>query len=103
MITMTGTTATAAPSSGTAVLTNAVTANGVMQHLAQLQKISDNNGATRASGTPGFTASMDYIESLLKAAGYTTSRQSFLFNAFDELAPVRLRAGLSHGQGLHRG
>ena len=87
MITMTGTTAMAAPSSGTAVLTNAVTANGVMQHLAQLQKISDNNGGTRASGTPGFTASMDYIESLLKAAGYTTSRQSFLFNAFDELAP----------------
>ena len=86
MITMTGSGALAAPSP-TAGLTNAVTANGVMQHLVQLQKIADNNGGSRASGTPGFTASMDYVESLLKGAGYTTSRQSFLFNAFDELAP----------------
>jgi Zn-dependent M28 family amino/carboxypeptidase len=86
LITMTATATSAAPSA-TAALTNAVTANGIMNHLAELQKISDNNGGTRASGTPGFTQSMDYIEGLLKGAGYITSRQSFTFNAFDELAP----------------
>jgi Zn-dependent M28 family amino/carboxypeptidase len=86
MIAMTATGASGAPGP-TSALTSAVTANGIMNHLAQLQKIADNNGGTRASGTPGFTQSMDYIESLLKGAGYTTSRQSFTFNAFDELAP----------------
>jgi Zn-dependent M28 family amino/carboxypeptidase len=86
MITVTGTSATAAPGTDTTVLTDAVTAAGVFDHMEELQKIADNNGDTRASGTPGFTASMDYIEELLEGAGYTVIRQPFLFNAFDELS-----------------
>ena len=54
--------------------------------LAELQKIADNNGDTRASGTPGYDASVDYIEDLLVAAGYEVTRQDFLFNSFQELS-----------------
>ena len=57
-----------------------------MDHLAELQKIADNNGGTRASGTPGYDASVDYVEDLLVAAGYEVTRQDFLFDSFQELA-----------------
>jgi Zn-dependent M28 family amino/carboxypeptidase len=58
-----------------------------MNHLAELQEIADANGDTRASGTPGYDASLDYIEKSLRDVGYTVTRQEFLFNAFDQLAP----------------
>jgi Zn-dependent M28 family amino/carboxypeptidase len=78
-------TADAAVPTDTTELQEAVTADAIMDHLAELQKIADNNGGTRASGTPGYTASVDYIEDLLVAAGYEVTRQDFLFNSFQEL------------------
>jgi Zn-dependent M28 family amino/carboxypeptidase len=57
-----------------------------MDHLAELQKIADNNNDTRASGTPGYDASLEYIEDLLVGAGYEVTRQNFLFNSFRELS-----------------
>ena len=69
----------------TTELREAVTADAIMDHLAELQKIADNNGGSRASGTPGYDASVDYIEDLLVAAGYEVTRQDFLFNSFQEL------------------
>jgi Zn-dependent M28 family amino/carboxypeptidase len=77
--------ANAAVPTDTTELRNAVTADAIMDHLAELQKIADNNGDTRASGTPGYDASVDYIEDLLVAAGYEVTRQNFLFNSFQEL------------------
>jgi Zn-dependent M28 family amino/carboxypeptidase len=84
MISVTGTSAVAAP--GTSALTDAVKAAAIMGHLEQFQKFADATDGSRASGTPGYDASLKYIEDKLKQAGYTTTRQSFLFNAFDELA-----------------
>ena len=78
--------ANAAVPTDTTELRNAVTADAIMDHLAELQKIADNNGDTRASGTPGYDASVDYIEDLLVAAGYEVTRQNFLFNSFQELS-----------------
>jgi Zn-dependent M28 family amino/carboxypeptidase len=77
--------ANAAVPTDTTELREAVTAEAIMDHLAELQKIADNNGDTRASGTPGYDASVDYIEDLLVAAGYEVTRQNFLFNSFQEL------------------
>jgi Zn-dependent M28 family amino/carboxypeptidase len=77
--------ANAAVPTDTTELRNAVTADAIMDHLAELQKIADNNGDTRASGTAGYDASVDYIEDLLVAAGYEVTRQNFLFNSFQEL------------------
>ena len=79
-------TANAAVPTDTSELRDAVTADAIMDHLAELQKIADNNGGTRASGTPGFDASIDYIEDLLVAAGYQVTRQNLLFNSFRELS-----------------
>ena len=79
-------TANAAVPTDTSELREAVTADAIMDHLAELQKIADNNGNTRASGTPGYDASVDYIASLLLAAGYEVTQQNFLFNSFRELS-----------------
>ncbi|HEX6576906.1 MAG TPA: M20/M25/M40 family metallo-hydrolase [Jiangellaceae bacterium] len=79
-------TANAAVPTDTSELREAVTADAIMDHLAELQKIADNNGGTRASGTAGYDASVDYIEDLLLAAGYEVTRQDFLFNSFQELS-----------------
>jgi Zn-dependent M28 family amino/carboxypeptidase len=71
-------------------LPEAVTAAGVMQHEQALQEIADANGGTRASGTPGYEASVDYVVGQLSAAGYTPELQEFEFPYFEELAPAVL-------------
>jgi len=86
LTTMMATSASAGVPTDTTALREAVTADAIMDHLAELQKIADNNGGTRASGTPGYDASIDYIEGLLVAAGYEVTRQDFTFNAFRELS-----------------
>ena len=60
-------------------LRNAVTLQGVRDHQQALQLIANANGGTRASGTPGYTASADYVAGKLQAAGYTVTRQPFSF------------------------
>jgi aminopeptidase S len=49
----------------------------VQAHLNQFQVIANNNGGNRAHGRTGYRASIDYVQGLLNAAGYTTSLQSF--------------------------
>ena len=41
-----------------------------MAHEQAFQQIADANGGTRASGTPGYEASVDYVVGQLTAAGY---------------------------------
>ncbi len=84
--TATATAANAAVPTDTSELRAEVSADAIMDHLAELQEIADANGDTRASGTPGYGLSVDYIESLLVAAGYEVTRQDFLFNRFSELS-----------------
>jgi Zn-dependent M28 family amino/carboxypeptidase len=78
--------AIAAVPTDTSALREAVSADAIMDHLAELQEIADANGGTRASGTPGYDASIDYIAGLLEAAGYEITIQEFLFNSFRELS-----------------
>lgn len=85
LIALTGTAAYAAVPTDTTALREAVTVDAMMGHLAALQEIADDNGDTRASGTPGYELSVEYIEDLLVAAGYEVTRQEFLFNSFREL------------------
>jgi Zn-dependent M28 family amino/carboxypeptidase len=74
----------------TTALTNGVTVNGIMQHERKFQKIANENNGTRASGTPGYDASADYVERKLRGAGYEVSRQTFTFPFFRELSPATL-------------
>ena len=67
-------------------LLECVDAEGVFEHLEAFQQIADDNGGTRASGTPGHDASADYVASKLEQAGYQVTRQRFEFPYFEELA-----------------
>ena len=75
--------APAAVGTDTSALRNAVTVDGVMDHLEALQAIADANGGNRAAGTAGHDASVDYIEAQLQDAGYTTWRQPFDYERTD--------------------
>lgn len=72
--------ATAAIPVDTTELREAITQEGLEAHLEALQAIADANGGTRAAGTPGYAASVDYVDDLLTAAGYTTARQPFTYD-----------------------
>jgi Zn-dependent M28 family amino/carboxypeptidase len=56
-----------------------MTLEGVREHQAALQEIADENGGTRAAGTPGYDASVDYVIDTLEAAGWTVSTHEFDF------------------------
>lgn len=67
-----------------ATLRVAITKASLTKHLDALQGIADQNNGTRASGTPGYAASLDYVEAQLKQAGLTTQRQEFTYLRGDE-------------------
>jgi Zn-dependent M28 family amino/carboxypeptidase len=99
---LTATSAEAAPANcatranGTpAKLMECVTVDGVRVHQRALQRFADNNGGTRASGTPGYTASANYVVRTLRDAGLTVKRLPFDFpffklnsSAFAQTAPT---------------
>ena len=61
---------------------------GIRAHLQALQNIATMNGGTRASGTPGFDASANYVMRRLRRAGLDVQQQTFMFKSFEELAPA---------------
>ena len=65
-------------------LTDAVTPDGVLNHLEALQAVADANGGNRRSGLPGYKASVDYVVGQLEAAGYSPTVQQFIFNYTEE-------------------
>ena len=71
-------------------LRDAVSVGGILKHERALQRIANNNGGTRASGTPGFEASAAYVTQQLTAAGYQVSQQEFEFPFFQQLGPATL-------------
>ena len=74
----------------TSKLRKAVTVSGILQHERAFQRIANKNDGTRASGTPGYKASANYVVKKLRKAGYKVKRQTFTFPFFDELAPAEL-------------
>lgn len=80
-----------------AALRQAVTIEGVLAHLDALQSIADAHDGNRAAGTSGYEASLDYVEGRLRAAGYTTQRQSVSYErpdltraTLEQVAPDRV-------------
>jgi Zn-dependent M28 family amino/carboxypeptidase len=68
----------------------AVTPEGLRAHLEALQRIADENDGTRASGTPGYDASADYVVAQLREAGYEPQLHRFHYPDSRELAPPEL-------------
>jgi Zn-dependent M28 family amino/carboxypeptidase len=84
-------TSTAAPSADSQELRDAVNVDGVEEHMAALQEIADANGGIRASGTPGYDASLEYVKEQLEATGYyDVTVQPFIYDVFRELAPAEM-------------
>ena len=74
----------------TTKLRKAVSVNGILKHERALQQIANANGGTRASGTPGYTASVQYVKGQLVRAGYDVTVQKFDFDRFNEVSPATL-------------
>jgi Zn-dependent M28 family amino/carboxypeptidase len=74
----------------TTALRNAVTVKGILAHENAFQKIATRNKvdgvATRAAGTPGYEASVEYVAGKLRGAGYNVTIQPFSFELFEETA-----------------
>jgi Zn-dependent M28 family amino/carboxypeptidase len=77
-----------------AQLQKAVTVQGMLRHERAFANIAERNGGTRASGTPGFAKSRDYVVARLQDAGYAVTVQPFDFPYFESTAtPVLERTG----------
>ncbi len=60
----------------------AITRAELGEHLAALQRIADQNGGTRAAGTPGYDASADYVAARLRDAGWQVTTEAVPFTSF---------------------
>ena len=63
------------------------TLRGAYDHLIALEEIADDNDGTRASGTPGYDASVDYVMKRMTRAGYRVEKQDFEFPYFVQNGP----------------
>ncbi len=81
---------TADPNPGSQKLREAVAPAGILEHERQLQAIARANDGNRASGTPGYDKSRDYVAGKLRKAGYDVTIQRFQFPYFEEVAPATL-------------
>ena len=78
----------------------AVSTDAVMAHLRRFQDIANRNGGTRQTGTPGYSASVDYVVKALKDKGFDVQTPEFELGIFHvdaesltvDGAPVAARA-----------
>jgi Zn-dependent M28 family amino/carboxypeptidase len=59
------------------VLREHVSTDAMLAHLKKLQEIADANGGTRALGTPGYDASVDYVAGVLRDKGFDVQTGDF--------------------------
>jgi hypothetical protein len=62
----------------------------LVRHLAALQRIATDHGGQRAAGTPGFTASVDYVTRVLRAAGWRVEVQPVPMAGWRERSPATM-------------
>ena len=74
-------------------LRKAVTLSGLTDHLEAFQAIADANDGTRATGTPGYDASVDYVADTLRNAGYDVHLEPFNYPTWQENTPATLTWG----------
>ena len=65
------------------MLRQRMSADAMMIHLHKLQDIADANGNTRAIGTPGYDASVDYVANTLRDKGFDVQTPEFWVRLFD--------------------
>jgi Zn-dependent M28 family amino/carboxypeptidase len=72
-------------------LRRAITERGMFRHLRAFDTIADEHGGNRASGFEGYGASVQYVLTKLRDAGYRPTVQVFSFVTFEELSDPVLR------------
>ncbi|MCV7049286.1 M20/M25/M40 family metallo-hydrolase [Mycobacterium heidelbergense] len=70
-----------------------VTADAMMAHLSKLQDIANANDGTRAVGTPGYEASVDYVVNTLRHSGFDVQTPEFSARVFHGDKPAVTVAG----------
>jgi Zn-dependent M28 family amino/carboxypeptidase len=65
-----------------AALRGRVSADAMMAHLSKLQDIANANGNSRAVGTPGYDASVDYVVGKLRDKGFDVQTAQFEAHVF---------------------
>ncbi|QUR66162.1 M28 family metallopeptidase [Mycobacterium spongiae] len=63
-------------------LRDRVTTDAMMRHLSKLQDIANANNGTRAVGTPGYEASVDYVVNTLRDSGFDVETPEFSARVF---------------------
>lgn len=91
--------ATAVPRHDDAELGDRINVGAVNRHLVAFQRIAHQNGGTRASGTPGYRASVDYVAGKLRRAGFDVSTPDFDYTKY-HLESIDLTVG---GQAVDAG
>jgi Zn-dependent M28 family amino/carboxypeptidase len=74
-------------------LRKTVTLQGLQEHLEAFQAIGSANGNTRATGTAGYEASVEYVIDTLEDAGYRVTTPLFNYPVWRENTPARLTWG----------
>ena len=91
--------ASAAPPTDTSALREAVTVDGITEHQAALEAIANANifegVPTRATGTPGHEASVDYVVDKMDGRRLQRPTQQFEADIFFEQARGGVRADLA--------
>lgn len=64
-----------------------VTTDAMMAHLTKLQDIANANNGTRAVGTPGYEASVDYVVKTLRDSGFDVQTPEFSARVFHAEKP----------------
>ncbi len=65
-----------------------VSTDAMFAHLTKLQDIANANNGTRAVGTPGYDASVDYVVNELRAKGFDVQTPVFQTRVFDADKPT---------------
>ena len=62
-----------------------ISSDGVAEHLAALEQIAQEHDGVRTAGTPGYTASVDYVVDQLRSFGYSVTTPVAEMSVFREL------------------
>lgn len=65
-----------------------VSTEAMVEHLSKLQAIADDHDGTRAVGTSGYDASVDYVAGMLRDKGFTVETPEFQIRVFEAEKPV---------------
>jgi Zn-dependent M28 family amino/carboxypeptidase len=74
-------------------LRNGVSASGILEHMRSFQRLANANEGTRAANTPGYDASLAFVERRMQRAGYDTERVPFDFASWTQNGPATLQLG----------